>query len=304
MKAVEFDRFGGSDVLALVDRPAPAPGPGEIAIDVHAVSVNPVDAKVRAGMIPHLAAALPMGTGRDGAGIVTALGAGVPQDWLGRPVAFLAARGQGAWAETVAVPLANAAPVPDGLAMASAAALPLAGVSAWIGLVETGGVAPGMSVLIQAAAGGIGHLAVQIARARGAQVWGTSSSRNADFVAGLGAMPVPHDAPAPDLPPMDLVFDLMGGPHHAACCAMLRPGGHLVALNAAPFQDVSADHGVTLTIPEIVPGTGALAHVLDLAAAGGLHVEIADTLPFSAFAEAQDRIATGRTRGKIVLTLK
>jgi NADPH:quinone reductase-like Zn-dependent oxidoreductase len=103
---------------------------------------------------------------------------------------------------------------------------------------------------------------------------------------------------------MDLVFDLLGGAAHAACCAMLRPGGQLVALNAAPFQDESAAHGVTLTIPEIRPGTGALQQVLALAASGALRVEIAEILPFAAFRDAQDRIATGRTRGKIVLALK
>lgn len=303
MRVVQYSAFGGPEVLQLSDRPAPRPGPGEIAVDVRAVSVNPVDAKLRAGVLAPMGGDFPATSGRDGAGVVAGLGEGVDTAWLGRRVAFLAPRGQGSWAECVTLPADTAEEIPQPLDLVAAAALPLAGVSAWIGLVETGDVGPGMRVLVQAAAGGIGHLAVQIARAKGADVWGTCSDRNAGFVAELGAVPVPYDAPAPALPEFDLVFDLLGGPAHAGCCRLLRPGGHLVALNAAPFEDESAARGVTLTVPEIRPGTGALRAVLRMAAEGALRVEIARRLPFTAFREAQEAIATGRTRGKIVLTL-
>jgi NADPH:quinone reductase-like Zn-dependent oxidoreductase len=303
MKAVEFSRHGGPEVLELVDRPAPAAAPGEVLVEVHAVSVNPVDAKLRAGAIPQLKVELPSGTGRDGAGVV--LEAGDPA-LKGRAVGFVVPRGAGAWTERLALPADLVAPLPEGLEMAEAASLPLAGISAQAVLFEAAQVAPGDRVLVHAAAGGVGSLAVQIARAAGAEVWGTCSALNADFVAGLGATPLPYDREdfSRALSGLDLVVDLMGGEVHAHSYAVLRPGGTIAALNAAPFEDRGAEFGVSVRVAQVIPTRAKLEALFARVADGTLRPVLTDTLRFAEFAEAHRRIETGHTRGKIVLTLR
>ncbi len=306
MKAVEYAQCGGPEVLALVTRPDPACGPGMVLVANEAVSVNPVDAKIRAGLYPGMPKRLPAGTGRDGAGVIQAVGAGVDPGRIGRRVCYLAQRGAPSWAERVVLPAEHAEDVPDGLGPAEAASLPLAGVSAWAGLVEAGGLAAGERVLIHAAAGGVGGLAVQIARALGATVWAVCSSPNADHVSALGADHLilrDRQAFEAACDGMDLVFDLVGGETRARSRKVLRPSGRLVGLNALPFGTEHARADITERMAEVQPGTGALRAVLDLVAAGRVRPDIGAVLPFSAYAEAHRRIETGRTRGKIVLTL-
>lgn len=304
MKAVQFDRHGGSEVLTLTERETPACGPGEVRVAMRAVGVNPVDAKIRAGAMAGIPKTFPAVTGRDGAGVVTHTGDGVDPGWQGARVAFLGERGKGTWAEEIVVPASYLARVPEAVDWPTAGALPLAGLSAWLSLFDAGEVNPGDKVLIHAAAGGVGHIAVQLARAAGAQVWGTCSARNAGFVAGLGAEPVAYDEVDFEevLSDLDLVLDTLGGMIHARSCRVLRPGGHLVALNAAPFENVAEAHGVRFTLTTVRPEAAALQEMLDRVAAGHLPIT-RDTLPFTAFAEAQDRVAGGHTRGKLVLTL-
>ncbi len=143
----------------------PIPSDGDVLIDVHAVSVNPIDWKIRAG---RMAGGAPLAsaiiTGRDGAGIVSAVATGADPSLVGQRVAFLAPRGKGTWADQVVMPDANVAVVPDGVSFTDAAAVPLAGTSAWIPLVDIAKVGPGMRVLIHAGAGGVGSLGIQIAK--------------------------------------------------------------------------------------------------------------------------------------------
>src|SRR4051794_25428113 len=134
MRAVQFDRYGGPDVLSMTSLPSPACGSGEALIEVHAASVNPVDWKIRSGRLKPLPHGFPAPTGRDGAGIVRDVGEGTPRDLIGTRVCFLAPRGQGPWAEETVLPASLLVPIPDTLPFAEAAALPLAGISAWIGL--------------------------------------------------------------------------------------------------------------------------------------------------------------------------
>ena len=182
MRAIEFEAYGGPEVLQLQEISPPAPADGEVLIDVHAVSVNPIDWKIRSGrMAGGAPLASAMITGRDGAGIVTAAGAGTDPALVGRRVAFLAPRGTGTWADQVVMPQDNIAIVPDGVSFTDAAALPLAGTSAWIPLVDIANVGPGMRVLIHAGAGGVGSLGIQIASARGAHVIATCSEKQRRF---------------------------------------------------------------------------------------------------------------------------
>jgi NADPH:quinone reductase-like Zn-dependent oxidoreductase len=307
MKAVEFSEYGGPDVLRLVEAPAPICGPGEAFVEMHAASVNPVDGKIRAGSLKPLPPAFPARTGRDGAGIVRAVGENVSPDLKGQRVCFVAPRGQGTWAEEIAMPAALLSSIPEKLSFADAAAVSLAGISAWIALVETAAVEAGMRILIHAGAGGVGGMAVQLASQIGATVVATCSKRNADYVKSLGA----SDTIAYDEMPfdehvsgMDVVLDLIGGEVHRRSYATLRKGGTLVYLNAEPIEDLSTEYGVRTMMAQILPSQKALSAVVEKVANGALRSTMAQTLPFSDFAQAHRLSDSGHVRGKIVLAIR
>jgi NADPH:quinone reductase-like Zn-dependent oxidoreductase len=307
MRAIEFDRHGGPEVLSLVSRPTPVPDADEVIIEVQAVSMNPVDWKIRSGIIPNMPPSFPSLTGRDGAGIVQAAGANVDPSIIGRRVCFLAPRGQGTWADQISLAASLVSAIPDSLGFTEAAALPLGAVSAWLGLVESGEVAQGMRVLIHAGAGGVGSIAVQIARDAGAYVVATCSAANRDFVASLGANEVvAYDQQRfeESVRNMDLVLDLIGGDVHARSYATLRRGGSLVYLNAAPIIDQSAVYGVEVVMAQIVPDRKALDAVVAMVADGRVRVNVEKVLPFELFREAHIASQSGHARGKIVLSLR
>lgn len=308
MRAIEFDAYGGPEVLQLREISSPTPTDGEVAIDVHTVSVNPIDWKIRSGRMSGgapLAAA--MITGRDGAGVVTAAGPGADASLVGRRVAFLAPRGRGTWADQVVMPHENFALIPDGVSLTDAAAMPLAGTSAYIPLVDIAKVGPGMRVLIHAGAGGVGSIGIQIARARGAHVIATASSRNADFVTSLGANEViAYDRTSFEdaVRDVDVVFDTMGGDVHDKSYKVLRRGGLMVCLSAEPFTDRAAEYGVTVTQAQVLPRRDILEALLKLMADGAVRIPIQEMLPLPEFRKAHELSQTGRTRGKVVLQLR
>jgi NADPH:quinone reductase-like Zn-dependent oxidoreductase len=306
MRAVEFAAFGGPEVLHLVDRKAPSCGPGEVKIAVHAVSLNPVDAKIRAGRIAGLPLTLPATSGRDGAGVVAAVGASVPESLVGTRVCFLAPRGAGTWAEEIVLSAPTAVPIPDEIDFIEAAALPLAGVSAWIGLVVTGEIAAGMRVLVHGGAGGVGSMALQLVRHFGAEAFATCSKDNAAYVRSLGAQAIPYD----EVPfetavrDIDLVFDLIGGDVHRRSYGVMRRGGRLVYLNAMPVEDLGAEFGVEVKMAQILPNAEALQSIVRLVADGSLRSPVERVLPFEAFAQAHLLAEHGHGRGKTVLRLR
>lgn len=308
MRTIQFDAYGGPDVLHLREVPPPIAGEGAILVDVYAVSVNPIDWKVRSGrMAAVMPLSFPATTGRDGAGVVRAVGNGADTALIGKRVAFFGPRGQGTWMDQIALPAGNAAVIPDAMPFADAAALPLAGSSAWIPLVDIARVGKGTRVLIHAAAGGVGSLGVQIARAQGAHVIATCSERNVAFVKSLGANEVIAYDKAPfeqGLRDIDVVFDTMGGDVHARSYGVLKRGGLMVYLSAEPFEDRSAQYGVTIKSAPIVPTREILQAMLKMVKDGALRIEIQQTLPFSDFRRAQELSQTGRVRGKIVLRLR
>jgi NADPH:quinone reductase-like Zn-dependent oxidoreductase len=308
MRAIEFQSYGGPEVLQMREVSPPPPADGAVLIDVHAVSVNPIDWKIRSGrMAGGAALASAMITGRDGSGVVTKVGAGADPSLAGRRVAFLAPRGVGTWADQVVMPEANVAVIPDGVSFTDAAAVPLAGTSAWIPLVDIAKVGPGMRVLIHAGAGGVGSLAIQIAKARGAHVLATCSQRNAEFVRSFGANEViaydrtPFESAVRDI---DVVFDTMGGDVHDKSYKVLKRGGLMVCLMAEPFTDRAAEFGVTVTQAPVLPRNDILDALLKMMADGSLRVPIAEMLPLADFRRAHELSQTGRTRGKVVLQLR
>jgi NADPH:quinone reductase-like Zn-dependent oxidoreductase len=305
--AVEFDCYGGPEVLQLRRIAPPQPAPDEVLIAVHAASMNPVDWKVRSGMLQKFfPVTFPAITGRDGAGEVIAVGSNADASLLGKRVCFLASRGVGTWSEKIAQPASLAVPFSATISYEAAAAVPLAGISAWIGMVRTGNVKAGMRVLIHAAAGGVGGMAVQIARSRGATVIATCSERNADFVRALGAQEViAYDKTAFEdhARDVDLVFDVIGGDVHRRSYQTLKRGGMIVALAAAPIEDQSARYGVKLAVPQVLSDPVALAEIVALVAAGKLKPSVEQVLPLSDFAKAHQMSETGHARGKTVLKL-
>ena len=305
--AVQFSGYGPPEVLSARRIPAPQPGAGEVSIDVHAASVNPIDWKLRAGLLQKVfPASFPVTSGRDGAGVVIAVGAGVDSGLIGRRVCFLGALGVGTWAERIVLPAALAVAIPDTLSFIDAAAVPLAGLSAWAALVTAAQIGPGVRVLIHAAAGGVGTFAVQIARNRGAHVAATCSRGNIDFVCGLGAEEViTYDdkiAFEDKLSRLDVVLDPIGGEVHRRSYAALRKGGMLVCLAAAPYQDRGAEYGVTVRLAQVAPDPAVLAALLALVPRVRPIVE--RILPFSDFVAAQRASQQGHARGKTVLRIR
>lgn len=293
MRAVVAQRAGGPEVLAEVQLDRPEPGPVEVLVRVHAAGVNPTDWKARArgGPLGHPGPFVP---GYDVSGVVEAVGPGVrmyaPGDEVfGMP---LFPKPPGAYAEYVVAPPRHFVRKPAGLDHVTAAGLPLVGLTAWQSLVDFANVQAGQRVLIHAAAGGVGHVAVQIAKARGAHVVGTASAAKHDFVRGLGADEV-IDYTTTDFTTatgdLDVVLDTIGGDYAARSRPLLRSGGTYVALTpGAGFLLVEPDHA----------GMLALA---DLVAKGQLKVAIDSVFPLAEASKAHELGETGRTTGKLVL---
>ncbi|MDH3233043.1 MAG: NADP-dependent oxidoreductase [Alphaproteobacteria bacterium] len=313
MNAIIYGRFGGPEVLELRQVTKPAAGPGQVLVAVKAASVIPADWKLRAGHLQHLFdVSFPKIPGRDGAGIVEAIGGDVEGIAVGDEVAFVTQHTQqGSHAQYAVIDAASIVPKPPALSFIEAAALMHAGVCAWIALEETAGLTAGqgagMRVLIHGGAGAIGGMAVQLARHRGAFVAATCSARNADFVRELGAdQPIAYDEVdfAQALEPVDIVLDLIGGDVHRRSYPVLKRGGTLVYLIAEPIEDRSAEYGVRTLRAPIHDDRPALEAVVRLADEGAWRPLVSKVMPLAQAAEAQRLLESGaNSRGRIVLTI-
>lgn len=309
MKAIQYERFGGPDVLEVVDLPQPAAGDGEVLIAVTAAGVGPGDCKTRAGQLSaHHATTFPKIPGRNGAGVVTAVGMGVSMIRVGDKVSFFARHTEpGTCAEYVVRPEHVVAKLPPGLRCIEAAALVQPALCAWIALCEHAKLKPGMNVLIHGGAGGVGGQAVQLAAHLGAQVTATARSMDIDFVQQLGA----HSVIAYDVEDFargeqqyDVVFDTLGGDVHRKSYNVLKTGGLLICLNADPIEDRSAEYGVRMEIANIEDSRDRSDAILALAGAGVLRAQVAAVLPLSDCAEAHALIEHRlNRRGRVVLQM-
>lgn len=306
MKAVRIHEFGGPETLRVDDLPMPQPGPGEVRIRVMAASVNPVDYKIRNG--GYLSAkALPLTLGRDVAGVVDAEGEGVRDLLAGDAVYAMLDREHGGYVEYVVQAAGNCARKPARLDFIQAAAVPLAGLTAWQGLFDQGGLQAGQRVLIHGAAGGVGHLAVQFARARGATVFATCSGRDADFVESLGAAEVIdyHKERFEDrAPDVDLVFDLVAGDTQDRSWAVLKPGGMLVSTLKEPDKARAAAKHARGVHYLAQPNGVELAEIARLIDAGQVIPRIDRVYPLDDAAEAEATLEHDHVRGKIVLEVQ
>lgn len=308
MRAIGQDGFGGPGTLKIVEVARPEPGPAEVLVRVHAAGVNPTDVWHRAS--GGLAGTL-VRLGWDVSGVVEATGPGVtmfePGDEVfGLPRHPLPA---GTYAEYVTSPARHLVRKPAALSHTEAAALPLAGLTAWQALVDVADVRAGQRVLIHAAAGGVGHLAVQIAKTLGAHVIGTARSAKHDFVRALGADEVidyTRTDFASAVGDIDVVIDTIGGEYGARSLRTLREGGIVVSLASpaeAALADVAAPLGFRARFMVVESDQAGLAQIASLAEAGALRPVIDTALPLEFAARAHEIIEAGRATGKIVLTL-
>jgi NADPH:quinone reductase-like Zn-dependent oxidoreductase len=306
VKAAIYRRYGGPDVLAIEDLPEPSTGPGEALVRVAAASVAPGDCKARAGLLRRFfEVSFPKVPGRYGAGTVVSAPAGgafAPGD----PVLFSTGHEEsGAAAELVARPAARIVRRPAGLGPIEAAAVVHGAICAYVGLVEQGGVGRGARVLVHGGAGAVGSAAVELGAHLGAHVVATCRSTDEAFVRALGAQEtVAFDRDdVARLHGIDVVLDTMGGEVHARSCRVLRRGGRLVYLNAEPFADESAGHGVELRNAKIDDRPEVIEAVLGLVAAGVFQPRVGRVLPLAQIAEAHRLVEAGAVkRGRVVVT--
>ncbi|GCD97018.1 NADPH:quinone reductase [Embleya hyalina] len=310
MRAIRHDVAGGSDVLRLVEVERPEPGPTEVLVRVHAAGVNPIDWKTRTrGGFVHQDP--PYTVGYDVAGVVEAVGLGVTSLAPGDDVYGMARfpHPAGAYAEYVTAPSRHFARLPRGLDHVHAAALPLAALTAWQALVVTADVAPGQRVLIHGAAGGVGHLAAQIAAARGAHVIGTASPAKHEFLRGLGVAEVVDYTDvdfAEVVRDVDVVLDTIGGDYPLRSLRTLREGGTLVTIippaDDFPYEQARAA-GVRAVFVLVEPDAADLREITELVERDDLRVHVSTVLPLADAAKAHDLGELGRTTGKIVLSV-
>ncbi|RAZ78454.1 NADP-dependent oxidoreductase [Mesorhizobium atlanticum] len=308
MRAVIQNAVGGPDVLFVAEQPDPSPKPGEVLVRVKAAGINPVDGAVRGGFYPLLGEP-PFILGWDISGTVAALGAGVTEFKVGDDVFGMPhfPKQAGAYAELATAPVDEIAAKPAAIDHAHAAALPLAGLTAWQGLVRHGDLQAGQRALIHAGAGGVGHLAVQIAKARGAYVIATTSPDKTDFARALGADEVidyTRDDFTRKAGNVDLVLDPIGGDHADQSLEVLRDGGVLVSLlnvHDATRAKASA-RGIRVERMSVVPDRDGLVELARLVDASKLSAHVAKTFPLEQAGAAHAFLAT-RPIGKVVLTV-
>ncbi len=315
MRAVTQDTFGDTSVLQVRQVPRPTPLPTEVLVRVHAAGVNPVDWKTRTGGgMAGVLGSPPIILGWDVAGVVAEVGYGVTTLRVGDRVYGMPwfPRQAGGYAEYVTAPARQFAVIPDSLSFEHAAAVPLAALTAWQALVDAAHVTAGQRVVITAAAGGVGHFAVQFAKHLGAHVIAVASSRNADWLRTLGADEVVDYTAVrfeEEIQDADVVIELVGqGIDETSSRAVrtARPGGFMVAIPGGLSPEAAraaADAGVRITPILVEPDGHALARIADLIASGAVRVEVAEVYPLEQAALAHARGETHRTRGKLVLAV-
>lgn len=304
MKAVRIHAYGGPDVLRLEEVERPELRPEEILVRVHAAGVNPVDWKIREGL---LQAPLPSIMGIDFSGVVESLGSEVREYRVGDAVFGQVADESGGYAENALALASDVARKPEALDDVRAAALPVAALTAWQALFDAAGLEAGKKVLIHAAAGGVGGFAVQFAKWKGAYVIGTASSDHADFVRQLGANEVidyrqtKFEEVVRDV---DVVLDTIGGDTQERSWRVLKRGGALVSLVQPPSQEKAAAQGARGIMMRQKANGKQLAIIADLVVSGKIKVNVETVLPLHEARKAQELSQKGHAGGKIVLEVR
>jgi NADPH:quinone reductase-like Zn-dependent oxidoreductase len=308
MKAIVIHAYGGPEVLKYEDVPRPEPKEDEILIRVVAASVNPVDVAIRSGKYAdYFHTKLPLIPGMDAAGIVEKIGAKITKFKTGDPVyAFFTLANEGGYGQFVIAKENEASAKPKSLTYEEAAAVPAVGSTAWQALVETANLGSGQTVLIHGGSGGVGHCAIQIAKARGARVIATASTANEGFLKKLGAdqaidytttkfEDVVKDA--------DVVLDAVGQDTLTRSYGVVKKGGIIVSIAGEPDDAALKERGIRGASISAVPKASVLEELTKLIEAKKLTPVVSKTFSLTEAAKAQEAIATRHTRGKIVLKI-
>ena len=306
MKTVCIYSYGGPEVVVYEDAPRPHPVVGEVLVQVHAAGINPVDWKIREGhlreMLHHT---LPLVLGWDVSGVLVAVGPGVTRLKVGDEVFSRPDISRdGAYAEFIVIKESEVALKPKSIDHIHAAALPLAGLTAWQSLFDAGGLSSGQRVLIHGASGGVGTLAVQLAKWKGARVIGTALAHNHEFLRELGVDQVIDyntERFEEAVQPVEVILDTVGGDTQERSWKVLKPGGILVSIANPPAAETAKAHGVRQAFVFTQPNAAQLAEIAKLVEAEKLKAIVETILALSDATRAQELSERGHTRGKIVL---
>jgi NADPH:quinone reductase-like Zn-dependent oxidoreductase len=312
MKAIRIHNYGGPEVLKYEDAPRPEPQSGEVLVRVHAAGVNPIDWKVRAGHMkdfwPHK---FPLILGWDLSGVVEKLGPGpaaAGRFKIGDEVYSIPDPiRDGAYADYIVVRESELALKPNSLHHIRAAAVPLAGLAAWQSLFDTAQLQAGQRVLIHAGSGGVGHLAVQLAKWKGACVFATASTKNQDLLCKLGVdKPIDYTQQRFEdvARHIDIVLDTIGGETQERSWAVLKKGGVLVSLVQLPSEEKAKELGVRSAFVAGHPSGAELGEIAKIIDSGKLAPVIDRVLPLSEARRALELSQSGHTHGKITLRVK
>jgi NADPH:quinone reductase-like Zn-dependent oxidoreductase len=305
-RAVWIEQFGGADVVRIKSVPVPSLADNEVLVRTAAASINPVDWKTAEGEYPPMGKdKLPFGLGRDLAGTIVAARSEGDDGIVGARVCAFIGNERGAQSEFVILKGTELVIVPERVDLVTAGALPLAAMTAWQGLFDHGGLEAGQRVLIHGGAGGVGHLAVQFARWKGAVVFATASGRDLDFVRSIGAdtaIDYQNDRFEDIATDIDVVFDTQGGETQTRSFGTLRKGGILVS-TLEPDEKKATEMGVRI-VPRwhAEPDARTLGQVMDLLANGSVTMTVAKTFPFDDINAAYEFTRNEHPRGKVVLS--
>src|SRR6266446_2744698 len=296
--------YGGPEQLKLEQKPRPEPQAGEVLLRVHAAGVNQIDWKIRQGLMKDFQpVTFPYTPGIELAGVVEGVGPGVTAFKIGQAVFGQSARG--AYAEYITESVEALALKPETLSFAEAATVPVGATTAWRALFDNGGLTSGQRVLIQGAAGGVGLFAVQLAKWKGAQVIGTASTANLDFVRGLGADMVVDYTTTPVesvVQDVDLVLDGVGAQTLSSSLAVLKPGGTLISIASPPAQEQARARGVRALMSRGAAST-PIQTFTQLIDEGQLKVTVGKTFALSEAQQAHEYGQSSHGRGRIVLQI-
>lgn len=312
MRRIFYTRFGGPDVLQLEHIPIPSPGPGQVRVRVAGIGVNPIDFKTRSGLgfvSQRLGQRFHFVPGYDVSGTVDALGDGADEWALNDPVFGMVnfPQGSGAYAEYVIAPATQWARAPASIPLAHAGGLPLAALTAWQALFDVGGLQAGERVLVLAGAGGVGHLAVQLAHWKGAQVSATASVANHEFLRRHGvthALDYRDPATIEQLRPWDLILDLMGGAEGERALGWLAEKGRMVTVptnTAAQLLEKGGVLGRSVLTIKVIPNTSQLKTLAALVDQHALRLHVSGAFALEEAASAHEHIEQGHVKGKLIL---
>ena len=306
MKAVRIHEYGNREVLAFEDAPMPSITSNEVLVRVVAASVNPVDWKIREGYLKEMISyQLPLTLGWDVSGVVTAVGTNVTRFRVGDAVYSRPdIKRNGTYAEYVVIQESEVALKPLTISHNEAASLPLAGITAWEVLITSAQLTAGQRVLVHAGSGGVGSLAIQLAKSRGAYVIATTSGKNQALVESLGADEV-IDYQTQNfteiLRDIDVVFDTLGGDIQESSWSVLKQGGILVSIVSPPSEEKAKELGVRSAFVFIEPNAYILEQLAKLVEQGELRPIIGAEFALQDIVKAHALSESGRTVGKIVL---